>query len=61
MRIHRTKIDCLSRQQRKSQPEINKSIEAKHSQENYLNTTVTFVFQPNIPNVKRNLYKLAMI
>ena len=54
MCIHHTKIGCLSRQPHKSQPEISKSIEGNHGQENYHSTTVPFGCQPNITNVKKN-------
>ena len=54
MRIHRTKMGCLSSQPRKSQIEISKSSEGNHSQENYHSTTVHFGCQPNTPNVKKN-------
>ena len=47
-------MGCLSRQPCKSQPEISKSSEGNHSQENYHSTTVSFSCQPNTPNVKKN-------
>ena len=45
-------MGCLSRQPRKSQPEISKSSEGNHSQENYHSTKVPFGCQPKTPNVK---------
>ena len=58
MRIHRTKMGCLSRQPRKSQPEISKLVEENHSQENYHSTTVPFGCQPNIPNGEKNAIRI---
>ena len=58
MRIHRTKMGCLSRQPRKSQPEISKSNEGNHSQENYHSTTVPFGGQTNTPNAKKNAIRI---
>ena len=55
MRIHRTKMGFLSWQLRKSQPEISKSSEGNHSQENYHSTTVPFGCQPN---VKKNAIRI---
>ena len=54
MRIHHTKMGCVIRQRRKSQSEINKSIEGNQSQENYHSTQDHFVCQPNAPSVKGN-------
>ena len=54
MRIHRTKIGCLSRQRRKSQSGINKSIEGNQSHENYHSTQDYFVCQSNAPSMKGN-------
>ena len=54
MRIHRTKMGCLSQQRCKSQSEINKSIDGNQSQENYHSTQDHFVCQPNAPSVKGN-------
>ena len=58
MRIHRTKMGCLSRRRRKSQPEMNKSIEGNQSQENYHSTQDHFVCQPNAPYVKGNAIRI---
>ena len=58
MRIHRTKMGCLSRQRCKSQSEINKSIEGNQSQENYYSTQAHFVCQPNAPSVKGNAIRI---
>ena len=58
MRIHHTKMGCLSRQRRQSQSEINKSIEGNQSQENYHSTQDHFVCQPNAPSVKGNAFHI---
>ena len=58
MRIHRTKMGCPSRQRRKSQSEINKSIEGNQSQENYHSTQDYFVSQPNASRVKGNAIRI---
>jgi len=51
-------MGCLDRQKRKSQPEINKSIEGNQCQEDYHRTQVPFVCQPNAPNVKENATRI---
>ena len=58
MRIHCTKMGCLSRQPRKSQPEVSKLSEGNHSQENYHSTAVPFGCQPNTPYVKKNAIRI---
>ena len=53
MWMYRTKIECLSRQWRKSQSEMNKSLEGNQCQENYYNTQSPFACQSNVINVKK--------
>ena len=48
----------LSRQRRKSQSEIKKSIEGNQSQENYHSTQDHCVCQPNAPSVKECQFAL---
>ena len=58
MRIHRTKMGCPNRQRRKSQSEINKSIEGNQSQGNYHSTQDHFVCQSNAPSMKGNAIRI---
>ena len=58
MCIQHTKVDCLSRQPRKSQPEISKLSERNDSQENYHSNMILFGCQPNTPIVKKNAIRV---